>query len=267
MTAYKIDHDYHIHTSLSTCSGDSEQNVQNILGYAKRNGLKKLCITDHFWDSKVPGASPWYAKQNYGHISAVKPLPTSRDTELLFGCESEMRRDFILGIARESFDDFDFVIIPTTHLHMDGFTINAEDVHSNERRAELWYSRLNALFDMDLPFRKIGIAHPICPLVCKYSREDYLDVISRIPTERIYDVMSRAAKLGVGIEINGGDKIAPGEEDVLLRIHRVARSCGCKFYLGSDAHHPKDFDSAMETFEKYIRLLDLREIDKFHIGT
>ncbi|MBP3370026.1 MAG: PHP domain-containing protein [Clostridia bacterium] len=54
---YAIDHDYHIHSMLSSCSNDPEQSTERILQYAKENGLKKICITDHFWDERVDGAS------------------------------------------------------------------------------------------------------------------------------------------------------------------------------------------------------------------
>ena len=47
---YVFDHDFHIHSELSSCSRDPEQSPERILAYAKENGLKKIVITDHFWD-------------------------------------------------------------------------------------------------------------------------------------------------------------------------------------------------------------------------
>ena len=40
---------------------------------------------------------------------------------------------------------------------------------------------------------------------------------------------------------------------------------GCKFYLGSDAHHVTELERAKARFEKTIDLLDLKETDKFVI--
>ena len=48
-----IDHDLHIHTNLSPCSSDVGQTAEAIFAYAKANGLKYVCITDHFWDGSV----------------------------------------------------------------------------------------------------------------------------------------------------------------------------------------------------------------------
>ena len=59
---YVYDHDYHIHSYLSTCSKDENQNSERILKYALDNGLKSICITDHFWDKDVNG-TPTLASQ------------------------------------------------------------------------------------------------------------------------------------------------------------------------------------------------------------
>lgn len=74
--------------------------------------------------------------------------------------------------------------------------------------------------------------------------------------------LSEPAKLGVGIELNAGDMRIVDEETV-LRIYKTAKKCGCKFYLGSDAHHPKNFDNAKQIFERAVTLLELSEDDKF----
>ena len=264
---FKIDHDYHIHSSISSCSRDPEQTAERVLEYAKNVGLSRICITDHYWDRTVPGASKWYEPQDFDHISKILPLPQADGIEFLFGCETEMDKFFTVGMPRERFDDFDFVIIPTSHLHMTGFTLSNEDAESNERRAELILERMDKLFDMDLPFKKIGLAHPICPLLNKKSREDYLATLDMIPGDELARVFSKAAKLGCGIELNKADmNFRAGEEERVLRMFRIAKDCGCKFYIGSDAHHPGGLEASMPIFERAVDLLGLTEDDKFHIG-
>ena len=82
---FTFDHDYHIHSQLSSCSADPGQTARVILQYAIDRGLKKICITDHFWDESVDGASGWYKPQNFEHISKIKPLPQADGVEFLFG--------------------------------------------------------------------------------------------------------------------------------------------------------------------------------------
>ena len=101
---YKIDHDLHIHSKLSSCSRDPGQTTEAILRYAEENGLKKICITDHYWDEKVPGASSWYAPQNTTHIRESLPLPKSDKVEFLFACEIRERE--LQSFVKSRFDRF-----------------------------------------------------------------------------------------------------------------------------------------------------------------
>ena len=264
---FKIDHDYHIHSHLSACSNDPEQTTQRILQYAKDNGLSSICLTNHYWDSDVNGATAWYRPQNFEHISQALPLPQESGVDFLFGCETDMNKNMTLGIPPSRFDDFDFIIIPTTHLHMVGFTIPEEYKDSHEKKAKIWVERLDAVLNMKLPFHKIGFAHLACPLIYMKSREDYLKVLDMIPSEDMERLFSKAAQVGCGIELNQGDmKFSDDEADTVLRMFRIAKECGCKFYLGSDAHHPSAFSQTKDVFERAITLLGLSENDKFHIG-
>ena len=44
---------------------------------------------------------------------------------------------------------------------------------------------------------------------------------------------------------------------------KIAKECGCKFYFGSDAHHPFEFDLLKDRADFFINALDLTEDDKF----
>lgn len=264
---YKIDHDYHIHSQLSSCSRDPEQSTARILQYARENGLSRICLTDHFWDSDVPTPSAWYAPQNFAHIEQAKPLPQADGVEFLFGCESDIDKHFTLGISPARYDELDFMVIPTTHLHMKDFTISEADGAGEERRAALWVERLDALLSMSLPFEKVGVAHLACNLINKGERAALLRVLSLIPDSEMERLFARAKELGCGIELNQSDmSFADSEADQILRPFRIAKSCGCKFYLGSDAHHPSAFQRTREVFERAVSLLGLTEADKFHIS-
>ena len=167
-----VDNDLHIHSQLSRCSRDPEQTAEAILQYAKENGLKTICLTDHFWDAAVEGASDWYAHQNYAHITKALPLPQAEGVRFLFGCETDMDKHLTVGISPEKLELFDFVIISTTHLHMKSLTSFPEEIETPAARAKLWIKRLDGLLSKDLPFHKIGIAHLACTLIAP-TREEY----------------------------------------------------------------------------------------------
>lgn len=151
---------------------------------------------------------------------------------------------------------------------MKGFTLTEEEALSAKAKAELWCARLDALLSMDLPFYKIGIPHLAYTLLWSRDRAQYLALLDLIPEEEMVRLFTKAAACGVGIELNSDDMTFTDEEaDTVLRIFRIAKQCGCKFYCGSDAHHPALLDAVKPIFERAIDLLGLEETDKFHIGT
>jgi histidinol phosphatase-like PHP family hydrolase len=262
--AFRFDHDLHIHSLLSACSRDPEQTPARLLQYAKEYGLRTLCLTDHYWDASIPTDSGWYRPQEFDHIAQSLPLPQSDGVRFWFGCETDLTSDLRLGTPPSRFDDFDFIIIPTTHLHMTGHVITEENAASLDARAHLWCERLDALLEKPFPFHKIGIAHLACRLIAPSSHEDYLKTLDMIPTKEMERLFRKAADRGVGIELNSDDMHFSDEDaDTVLRMFRVAKAQGCRFYLGSDAHHPDALSGAREIFERAIDLLDLRESDKF----
>lgn len=262
----KPDHDLHIHSYLSTCSRNPEQNVENILKYAKDNGLRTVCITDHFWDEKIPcgSAEKWYSTQNYSHVAEILPLPKDSEVKFLFGCEADMDKNMTVGLSRERAELFDFIVISTTHLHMHS---PEPDNSDPEFRAKLWVERLDALFNMDLPFRKIGVAHLTCILANRASEELFKKTLEHIPDRELERVFAAAARLGVGIELNMGDMVHFDLcREEFLRIYGSAKRCGCKFYFGSDSHNPEEFEGFGTVFDEIVELLSLTEDDVFVIG-
>ncbi len=260
---YAIDHDLHIHSFLSKCAKDPAQTPQRILDGARQAGLTTLCLTNHFWDEEVPGASAWYSEQNYPHICKDLPLPTAEGVSFLFGCETELNGSLTLGLSKGKYEKFDFIIVPTTHFHM-STNLAPEEKDTVEKRVNAYITRLDALLAMELPFYKIGLAHPACPLIHKDSREGYLDTLAALPEDALQDLFAKAARLGMGIELNSADmNYAPEEEDVVLRLFRIAKKEGCRFYLGSDIHSPTDYEKQIPRWERALDSLGLTEADKF----
>lgn len=262
---FKVDHDLHIHSQISLCSNDPEQTTARILQYAQENGLKTICLTDHFWDETLEGASDWYAKQDYAHIAKALPLPQGESVKFLFGVETEFNKALTVGVSQKRMESLDFVIIPTTHFHMVDYTISKEDAATPENRAKMWVKRLDTLLNMDLPFHKIGIAHLACGLIAP-TKEEFLHTLRAIPQAEMERLFTKAAELGVGIELNSDDmykaQTDAEREAVIMHMFRTAKDCGCKFYLGSDAHHPAGLNNAKAIFEKAVDMLGLLESDK-----
>lgn len=265
---FVIDHDYHLHSNLSPCANDPLQTPENMLKWAEGNGLKAICLTDHFWDEAIAPLNGYlsgtYRNNGYARNSQALPLPRSEKTAFYFGCEGEMDYAFRIGISPERMKDLAFVIIPTTHMHMRRMTV-PEGI-TLEQRAVLFTHRLNALLDSPiLPEGKTGIAHLVCSLIAPEHWEDHLRVMEMIPDDVLYDQFRRAKARNFGVELNlEMKKYAPEELQTVLRPFFIAKECGCKFYLGSDAHTGAELSGAMENFGRMIDALDLSEDQKYH---
>ncbi len=263
---YVWDNDLHIHSQLSLCSRDPEQTTERILQYAKDNGLKTIVLTDHCWDDKSIPSSDWYKYQDYEYCRRSLPLPTADGIDFLFGVETEMYKDFTIPLRQEAYDELAFIVVPLTHMHMVGHAISKEQGASPEARAKAWVDRFEAFLAKDLPFKKIGLAHLTCGLIAP-NREDYLKTLELIPEDKMTELFKKAAEVGVGIELNADDmNFKPEEAETVLRMYRIAKTQSCKFYMGSDAHHPASFEKCDFVFNRAIDMLGLTEDDKFYIG-
>ncbi len=274
---YTVDHDFHIHSHLSICSSLPEQTKENILKYAEENELTKIVLTDHFWDEEIPfdlppledGRAPKginsYTRQSYTHIRESIPLPQGKNTKFLFGGETEMTHRLVIGLGKRPLSELDFIIVPTTHMHITGFTITEADARHPETRARVWVDRFRTLLSAKLPFHKMGVAHLVSHLIAP-TREEFLEVLRLLPENELRTLFRRAAELGLGIELNRNDfNYENCEADTILRPFLIAKSEGCKFYLGSDSHNPDGFKNAISRFNKAIDELSLKETDKFII--
>ncbi len=254
-------HDLHCHSILSSCCSDERMTPANIVKHAEEHNYSAVCLTDHMWDSDVPGVSGWYESQNIAHVKQSLPMPTSNKLRVLFGCETEYIGGDKLGLARNHFDEFQFVVIPATHMHMKGF-VRPKYIDDETKMAELVVTRLEQLITLDLPFRKIGIAH--LTLKIMFEEGDVTKIFMQMDEKRLMRVFDFLAKAGAGIELNAGC-LAPYVEnpEAWLRPYRFAKKAGCKFYSCSDAHAYEKLDIIEKVMPDIVRELSLTEDDRY----
>ena len=131
---------------------------------------------------------------------------------------------------------------------------------NNPTKDELtaWYKKSG------LPLKKVGIPHLTTALFVPDKTwggvERCLEMIS---DDQMKHLFGQAAKAGVGIELNFEPFKCAHIMESVLRPYKIAIECGCKFYLGSDAHTVGMLNKAMADFEKMIDLLDLTEDQKY----
>ena len=123
----KIRHDIHTHTQISSCTHDVTATPENYVRTAAELGHKIIGISNHLWDESVMGASTWYHDQSFTHILPEKEILNRIDTcgvKVLFGAETEYcGMTDTLAIRAENTAPLDYILIPHTHTHMQGFVI------------------------------------------------------------------------------------------------------------------------------------------------
>ena len=241
-----IRQDLHIHTHLSSCSDDPLQIPSNIHAKAMELGLSQICLTDHFWDSSMPGASDWYTLQNLEHIRAsLVDFPAATgSTEMFFGCETEFIGGKGIGISHDAAMEMNFVLIPISHFHMTGYVRPAHIAAANEV-ADLWMSRYHELLALDLPWPCVGLAHVTNCCIGDLQTE-FLHTILGKPVK---DLFTRTADLGISIEINASSLFEGETAQMNREIYGLMKECGCTFTAGSDAHSQEKLGVINGAFE------------------
>lgn len=264
---FQIDHDLHIHSYISPCvAHDPRQTKEAILAYGLTNNFGLLCVTDHIWDSKVKSVKGnWWVNLglDFEKAKEILPLPQSEKCRFLFGIEADMDYLGNVGISKEEYDTFDFIILSPSHLHAEGFARDGAKVGKTAAEYKAFYKeRLLQILNMDLPFQKCGLAHFTSCLTCE---EGEFAAIDRFTDEEFREIFGLAAKRGIGIELNVwgfATKYTHEERESILRPYRIAKEMGCKFYLGGDAHKPEEFMPRKEEWQFLVDTLELTEDDK-----
>ena len=112
----------------------------------------------------------------------------------------------------------------------------------------------------------MGLAHMTCTLAAGYENqwENHIRLFEGIPDDVYADQFKKAAALGLGIELNAPvTDYNERELDIIMRPYRIAKDCGCRFYFGSDAHHPAAFEKTAAEHAVWVRELALTEADRF----
>ncbi len=259
---FAMDHDYHCHTVLSRCCKDARMTPEVLLTYAVQAGYSAICVTNHLWDEAVPGASPWYQPQGIENAQRDLPLPTAAGVRFYFGCETEFDAKMQLALLPQHFALFDFVAIPVCHMHMKDL-VRPSGIHTARDMANVLMERLEVLLTMDLPWRKVGLAHLNARHL--YGEGNAAQVLEQTDVQRMTRIFAKAAALGAGIELNASAfaEAAPDDFEAHIAFFRLAKAAGCTFYCASDAHKPEKLN--ISGLARVAEALNLTKAERYLI--
>ncbi len=239
----KYNYDIHIHTNLSSCAA-KDATLDSYLDYAVKNNLECIGISNHMWDSAVPGASRWYSVQNFEHISLLREEIHQKSGDcpkILFGCETEFTHDGVMAISEEVAGQMDYILAPHSHTHMD-FVMPKAVYDTDEKHAAFLVRSFLALVSHPMARYITSVAHPFSPGT-NYAK--YNGILSHVTDEQFRECCLAAKEANVFLELNNSVIIPFLDQDgnfhgEISRFFSVAGECGCKLTWGSDSHSVYD---------------------------
>ena len=234
---------------------------------AKNIGLTHLGFSNHFWDEKIPGATPFYVSQNFSHLLRLKPELACRadpHIKLYFGCETEydpIRRD--VTITEKTAQQLDFILVPNSHTHL---VMPRDFYQPYQKHVDFMIQAYEDILSSSVYRYITAIAHPFEAVGCPYDYTILIDMISDDCFKRLF---SQTAERGIAIEINVDSMHTKTKEEIAacsqMRMFQIAKECGCRFLFGSDAHNSKAHDSYAHA-DLVAELLELDESDILEIA-
>ena len=262
----KVQHDFHIHTDLSICAKPTAK-LPDYVEIAKKLGLKKIGISNHFWDSKIEGAFDFYKIQDFKHISEIRPeieALDQKDVKIYFGAEAEYAPAIHdVSVSEEVAEQLEYLLVPNSHTHI---TMPKDLYYPYEKHIDFMIRAYEDILNSKVSKYITAVAHPFSAVACPYAREILVDLISDDTFRRLFD---KTANKGIGFEINVTVMHNKSHEEIennaMIRMFRLAKECGCKFIFGSDAHDLEKH-SSYSNAQFIADLLELKDGDILKIA-
>ena len=245
-------HDLHLHSHLSRCA-EANATIENYIEAATTYGIGTIGIADHVWDPAIEGARPWYQKQPITHVLQIKDEIANTDTKgikVLFGCEAEYSYEHrCVAMTEEGASVFDFILAPNSHtqIHMP-----QEFYEPHQKHADYMLMAFMDIVTGKLSKYITAVPHPFRAVGCPYDNRILMAMI----TDKQYEeCFMAAAENEVALEINPFRYLNMSSEetrnDETIRLYQIAKKCGCKFTLGTDAHQKITYDYYPKTDEVF----------------
>ena len=223
--------EFHLHTGISWCAA-REMSPEAISAKAGAMGLARIGLADHLWLDPRRGSRPavgWILRVR----EALRALPAGGPV-MLVGAEADCAPG--LGAAGgDALRDLDYVV--AAYHFSDVRTGLAPWPSSPDELALRMLDGFRSL--IDAPGVRIA-GHPffVPPRVWNrlpLSVQDNPDEAFARVVRGAGRLLALAAERGIAIELNA-KALGPWSRAALLPIVRIARECGCRFALSSDAH-------------------------------
>lgn len=258
----RIDHDLHIHTTLSSCCNDPNQVPERIIRRCESLGLRTIGFSDHVWQNPYLKPDDWYAPQGPVRFNRLIDELQSLETPLrvLRGCEADTIAPGKYSITPQFAQTLDYVILAANHFHMVR-TISQPDELTPAGVARHMITMFRGAAESG--FATI-IPHILMPMG---FWDCYDQAIASLSDTQLLDAFHLAAEHHVAIEITPA--YFPPDNDhtrkawsieTPLRVLLLAKLAGCQFVFGSDSHAISRLEHVL-VLDYFVQALELSERD------
>lgn len=260
--------DLHVHTNRSACAPRTTE-VASYLPCCASEGIRVMGITNHVYADDI--LHDWGCTER-DHVtyltslrSELKAAEAASGIRFLLGCEIE---NFASvghpNLLPEESLDFDYVLVAASHVLNQRHMYVGYDIETPDGLRALTVERFLSACDLSYPV-PMAICHPLYPIGCPFQAE----VLDGISDGCLNECFSKAAERHIGIEAHaclyrtGTPLNDEGLSERYLRLLEAAKSCGCKFYMGSDAHTPDAFTGVHDKLRRAMEIVGITEADRW----
>ncbi len=263
--------DLHIHTNRSGCAPRTTE-VASYIPYCQQEGIRTIGISNHVYSDEAVAQRGFPQYDHVTYLSSlreeVKAAEAASGIRFLLGCEIEnIRAQGRPNLLPEESADFDYVLIAASHILNIRHLYEGYDIDTADGLRALTVERFLAACDLAYPV-PTAICHPLYPICSPYQAE----ILDGMSDGCLNECFSKAAERNIAIEVHaclyrdGTPLNEEGLSERYLRLLSAAKSCGCKFYMGSDAHAPSAFVGVHDKLRRAMEIVGITEADAWELN-
>lgn len=253
--------DYHIHDNFS---GDSVEDLENIVNQALKIGLKEIAITDHFEYDMDDLSSEWDIDLDI-YVKTISELQKKYKDKIVIRIGLEVgaqphTKDYIEGVLSKY--PFDFIIISSHGINKKDIAYRKFFLGKTRREVQKLYFE-TVLKNVEL-YNNFSVYGHI-DFITRYGGEEFRKLEYEDNKKIIDKILKTLISKKKGIEINtsgyryGEERFYPSKE-ILKRYFELG---GKILTVGSDSHRANDIAKDFDMVEKYLLDIGVKEICSF----
>lgn len=253
--------DYHLHTEFS---GDSKQDIVQLVEHGISLGLKEIAITDHF-EYDIEGMTDDFILNIPEYVRKVLELKSKyrNQIDIKLGIEigSQLHlKDFFYNALKDYPLD---IIIASNHSinKVDLFFCKIQEGRTKDQVQDIYFENLLKMVELYNDYSVVGHLD----YVTRYGGEKFKGLNYERQKEAIDKILSKVIEKGKGIEINTSgfrykeDRFYP-MKDIVKRYFELG---GEIISIGSDAHKYQDIATYFDKAYEYLKKLGINYITTF----